>query len=155
VVARIDRARGKPARERVIQDVEVPVRRTPDFLRWFDQEVGMRPVWLCPLRLREPDGPGSARTWPSYPLDAGLTYVNVGFWGTVPIAPGAHDGDQNRAVEATVHELGGHKSLYSDAYYDRETFDRLYGVANQRRVKQETDPDNRLTGLYEKAVSRR
>ena len=27
--------------------------------------------------------------------------------------------------------LGGHKSLYSDAYYDRETFDRLYGVDNQ------------------------
>jgi hypothetical protein len=28
-------------------------------------------------------------------------------------------------------------------------------VANQRRVKQQTDPDNRLTGLYEKAVNRR
>ena len=77
------------------------------------------------------------------------------FWGTVAIAPGAADGDKNRAVEAEVTALGGHKSLYSDAYYDRETFDRLYGVANQRRVKQETDPDNRLTGLYEKAVNRR
>ena len=52
-------------------------------------------------------------------------------------------------------QLGGHKSLYSDAYYDRETFDRLYGVVNQNRVKQETDPDHRLTGLYEKAVNRR
>jgi FAD/FMN-containing dehydrogenase len=155
VVARIDRARGKPARERVIQDVEMPVRRTPDFLRWFDQQVGMRPVWLCPLRLREPDGPGSARTWPSYPLEPGLTYVNVGFWGTVPIAPGAQDGDQNRAVEATVHELGGHKSLYSDAYYDRETFARLYNLDHQTKVKQTYDPGDRLTGLYEKAVNRR
>jgi len=155
VVARIDRARGKPARERVIQDVEVPVRRTPDFLRWFDAEVGMRPVWLCPLRLREPDGPGSAHTWPSYPLEPGLTYVNVGFWGTVPIAPGAQDGDQNRAVEAKVHELGGHKSLYSDAYYDRETFARLYNLDHQTKVKQTYDPDDRLTGLYEKAVNRR
>ena len=43
-------------------------------------------------------------------------------------------------------ELGGHKSLYSDAYYDRETFDRLYGGVNLDRVKQETDPDHRLTG---------
>ena len=72
-----------------------------------------------------------------------------------PIAPGASDGDLNRAVEARVTALGGHKSLYSEAYYDRETFDRLYGVANQTRVKQKTDPDNRLTGLYEKAVNRR
>ncbi len=83
----------------------------------------MRPVWLCPLR--------ATRDWPSYPLAPGATYVNVGFWGTVPIEPGAADGDQNRAVEAEVTALGGHKSLYSDAYYDRETFDRLYGVANQ------------------------
>jgi FAD/FMN-containing dehydrogenase len=155
VVARIDRARGKPARERVIQDIEVPVDRLPEFLGWFDAHVGMRPVWLCPLRLFEPDGPGSARSWPSYPLTPGTTYVNVGFWGTVPIAPGAHDGDVNRAVEAEVTRLGGHKSLYSDAYYDEETFDRLYNVENLERVRRRTDPDHRLTGLYEKAVKRR
>ena len=155
VVARVDRLRGRPGRERVIQDIEVPVRRVPEFLRWFDSEVGMRPVWLCPLRLREPDGAGSARRWPSYPLEPGVTYVNVGFWGTVPVAPGARDGDQNRAVEAKVHELDGHKSLYSDAYYDRDTFARLYNLDHQIKVKQTYDPDDRLTGLYEKAVKRR
>jgi FAD/FMN-containing dehydrogenase len=155
VMARLDRVRGRPPRERVIQDIEVPVDQVATFLRWFDDAIGMRPVWLCPLRLHEPSGPGSARAWPSYPLRTDTTYVNVGFWGTVPIEPGAQDGDKNRAVEKRVTELGGHKSLYSDAYYDRDTFDRLYGVANQRRVKQQTDPDNRLTGLYEKAVNRR
>ena len=155
VMARIDARRGLPARERVIQDVEIPVDRTADFLRWFDARVGMRPVWLCPLRLREPAGPGSARRWPSYPLEPGTTYVNVGFWGTVPVAPGAADGDLNRAIETRVGELGGHKSLYSDAYYDRETFDRLYDGANLARLKQTYDPDGRLSGLYEKAVRRR
>ena len=129
---RIDSLRGRPERERVIQDIEVPVDRTPAFLRWFDESIGMRPVWLCPLR--------ATRSWPSYPLAQGATYVNVGFWGTVPVDPGAADGDKNRAVEARVTELGGHKSLYSDAYYDRDTFDRLYGVANLRRVKQRDRP---------------
>ena len=147
VMARIDRARGKPERERVIQDIEVPVDRVAEFLSWFDDRVAMRPVWLCPLR--------ATRGWPSYPLQPEATYVNVGFWGTVPIAPGALDGDVNRAIEAKVTSLGGHKSLYSDAYYDRETFDRLYGVANLSRVKQYTDPESRLLGLYEKAVNRR
>jgi FAD/FMN-containing dehydrogenase len=155
VAARVDAWRGRPARERVIQDVEVPVAETPAFLRWFDDHVGMRPVWLCPLRLREPSGPGSARRWPSYPLEPGTTYVNVGFWGTVPIAPGAADGDVNREVEDEVTRVGGHKSLYSDAYYDRETFDRLYDGANLARVKATYDPAHRLTGLYEKAVRRR
>ena len=155
VMARLDARRGRPPRERVIQDVEIPVGRTPSFLRWFDDRVGMRPVWLCPLRLREPSGPGSARSWPSYPLEPGTTYVNVGFWGTVPIAPGAADGDLNRAIEQQVTELGGHKSLYSDAYYDKDTFDRLYDGDNLARVKAHYDHDNRLTGLYEKAVRRR
>jgi FAD/FMN-containing dehydrogenase len=115
----------------------------------------MRPVWLCPLRLRETDGPGSARTWPSYPLEPGTTYVNVGFWGTVQIRDGRRDGDVNRAVEAKVTELGGHKSLYSDAYYDRATFDALYGAANLAAVRKEVDPEGRLTELYDKAVSNR
>ena len=154
VAARIDRRRGRPPRERVVQDVEIPVERLAEFLTWFDQRVGMRPVWLCPLRLRDPDGPGTARTWPLYPLAPGRTYVNVGFWGTVPIAPGAADGDINRAIEARVGELDGHKSLYSDAYYDEPTFDRLYDTATLARVRERYDPDARLTGLYNKAVRR-
>lgn len=155
IMGRIEARRGKPPRERVIQDVEVPVEGTADFLRWFDESVGMRPVWLCPLRLREPAGVGTASAWPSYPLEAGRTYVNVGFWGTVPMKPGARRGDVNIAIEAKVTELGGHKSLYSDAFYDRGTFDRLYGGVNLAHVKQHYDPGGRLTGLYEKAVGRR
>jgi FAD/FMN-containing dehydrogenase len=151
---RLDRRKGI-ARERVIQDIEVPVERLREFLTWFDDEVGMRPVWLCPLRLREPEGPGSARSWPSYPLEPGPTYVNAGFWGTVPIGPGRADGDVNRAVEAKVTELGGHKSLYSDAYYDESTFADLYNTANLMQLRQELDPQGRLPELYEKAVGRR
>jgi FAD/FMN-containing dehydrogenase len=151
---RLDARKGI-TRERVIQDIEVPVGRLGEFLDWFDAEVGMRPVWLCPLRLRETDGPGSARGWPTYPLEPGTTYVNAGFWGTVPIQDGKQDGDVNRAIEAEVTELGGHKSLYSDAYYDRHTFDALYGTANLAAVRKEFDPDGRLTELYDKAVKKR
>ncbi|MDH6466164.1 FAD/FMN-containing dehydrogenase [Micromonospora sp. A200] len=155
VAARVDRWRGRPARERVVQDVEIPLEATADFLRWFAANVGMNPVWLCPLRLREPAGPGSARSWPLYPLRPGQTYVNIGFWGSVPIADGAADGDVNRSIERAVSDMGGHKSLYSDAYYDRAAFDRLYGGETWRAVKDRYDPDHRLTGLYEKAVARK
>ncbi|WBB56681.1 FAD-binding oxidoreductase [Verrucosispora sp. WMMD573] len=154
VAARIDRWRGQPARERVVQDVEIPLERTAEFLHWFAANVGMTPVWLCPLRLREPGGPGSARSWPLYPLRPGQDYVNIGFWGSVPIPEGASDGDVNREIERAVSETGGHKSLYSDAYYDRDAFDRLYGGGTWRAVRDRYDPEHRLTGLYEKAVAR-
>ena len=152
--ARRDRRRGV-GRERVIQDVEVPVDRLAEFLRWFDAHVRMRPVWLCPLRLREAGGPGSARSWPSYPLRPGTTYVNVGFWGTVEVPVGQPEGALNRAVEEKVSELGGHKSLYSEAFYEQDVFDTLYDTANLDAVRRDVDPGGRLTGLYEKAVRRR
>jgi FAD/FMN-containing dehydrogenase len=147
--ARAERWRGQPGRERVVQDVELPLERTGEFLRWFVRRVGMSPVWLCPLGVRD------GRDWPLYPLRTGTTYVNVGFWGTVPIAPGAADGDVNRAIEDRVEVLDGQKTLYSDAYYERTTFDRLYGGETYRAVKERYDPDHRLTGLYEKVVERR
>ncbi len=147
IADRLDRRAGRPLRERVIQDVEVPVDRLPDFLDWFDDAVGMRPVWLCPLVAE--------RAWPTYPLEPGATYVNVGFWGTVHVGPEAPEGPRNRAIEAKVHELGGHKSLYSEAFYDRETFDQLYDGENLAVVKGRYDPQDRLTSLYDKAVKRR
>ncbi len=149
IADRLDRRAGRPLRERVIQDVEVPVERIGEFLDWFDEAVGMRPVWLCPLRLRD------EKTWPSYPLEVGTTYVNAGFWGTVHVGPDAPNGPRNRAIEQRVHELGGHKSLYSEAFYDRATFDALYDGANLADVKGTYDPEDRLTSLYDKAVKRR
>ncbi len=147
IADRLDRRAGRPLRERVIQDIEVPIANLPAFLEWFDDAIGMRPVWLCPLV--------SKRAWPSYPLEPGEVYVNVGFWGTVHVGPDAPNGPRNRAIEQKVHELDGHKSLYSEAFYDRETFDKLYDGANLAVVKGRYDPQDRLTTLYDKAVKRR
>ncbi|GAB7006179.1 FAD-binding oxidoreductase [Nocardioides sp. AN3] len=147
IADRLDRRAGRPLRERVVQDIEVPVENLPAFLEWFDDEVGMRPVWLCPLVAH--------RKWPSYPLAPGELYVNAGFWGTVHVGPEATQGPKNRAIETKVHELGGHKSLYSEAFYDKATFDDLYDGAHLAAVKATYDPHDRLTSLYEKAVKKR
>jgi len=145
----LDRRKGRPQREQVVQDVEIPVERLEEFLAWFDAEVGMRPVWLCPLVS---PGTSTGAQWPTYPLHPGTTYVNVGFWGTVHVGADAPEAPLNRAIEAKVAELGGHKSLYSEAFYDRETFDRLYDGEHLAAVKQRYDPDDRFLSLYDKAV---
>lgn len=147
----VDRRKGRPRREMVVQDIEVPVERLEEFLAWFDREVGMRPVWLCPLVS---PGTVTGEAWPSYPLRPRTTYVNVGFWGTVHVGPDAPDAPVNRAIEAAVHDLDGHKSLYSEAFYDRETFDMLYGGRNLAELKRRHDPEDRLLTLYDKAVRR-
>jgi FAD/FMN-containing dehydrogenase len=152
--------RGRPARERVVQDVEVPLNRTADFLRWFTTHVPLTPIWLCPLRVRGRGGPlgelaDGVQPWPLYPLRVGETYVNVGFWGKVPIASGRADGEFNRMIEAMVAELGGHKSLYSDVYYPETDFWAHYGGTAYKQAKRRYDPEIRLLDLYTKAVGRR
>ena len=146
IADRIEALHGRPPRERVVQDVEVPAENAAQFLDWFLAEVPITPVWLCPLRLRDPEG------WPLYPLRADRTYVNVGFWSSVPAGP--KPGWTNRRIEEQVSALGGHKSLYSDAFYDREEFERLYGGETYKTVKKRYDPDARLLDLYAKAVKR-
>ena len=107
LIDRLDRRAGRGQRERVIQDVEVPLAALGEFLDWFDTTVGMRPVWLCPVR--------ATRNWPTYPLEPGLTYVNVGFWGTVHVgragsrgaAEPRHRGEGARARRPQVVVLRG------------------------------------------------
>ena len=139
------RSPGRPLRERVVQDIEVPIERTVEFVDWFLRTVPIEPIWLCPLRLRE-----SSDSWPLYPIRPDHTYVNVGFWSSVPVGP--EDGYTNKLIERKVSDLDGHKSLYSDSFYSREDFDELYGGEVYTTVKKVYDPDSRLLDLYAKAV---
>ncbi|TFC71321.1 FAD-binding oxidoreductase [Cryobacterium sp. TMS1-20-1] len=142
----LEKLHGRPPRERVVQDVEVPLERCAEFLDWFLDTVPITPIWLCPLRLRGDD------RWPLYPMRPRQSYVNVGFWSTVPV--GSIEGETNRRIERKVGELDEHKSLYSDSFYSREDFDELYGGQAYRAAKKRYDPDSRLLDLYAKAVQR-
>lgn len=143
---------GKAVKEEVVQDIEIPVDRLPEFLDFFHREVGIEPIWICPLKSRD-----TSNRWPLYDMDPATTYVNVGFWSLVELPAGV-DPDQgviNRKIETKVTRLGGHKSLYSSAYYERDEFYRLYGGEAYVQLKQTYDPDSRLLDLFDKVVKRK
>jgi FAD/FMN-containing dehydrogenase len=135
----------RPQEELVIQDVEIPVDRLVEFLGVFHDEIGISPIWLCPIRLR------GERGWPLYPMTPGELYVNVGFWSSVPEKPGVPDA-HNRRIERLVAELDGHKSLYSTVHYDVEEFWQRYNGPAYRALKQRYDPRGRLGDLYTKVT---
>jgi FAD/FMN-containing dehydrogenase len=146
VTSQLSARRGLPEREMVVQDVEIPVDQSAPFLRYFLADVGMTPVWMCPLRLRGED------SWPLYPMRPGQVYVNFGFWGTVALPPSAADGHFNRRIEDKVAELGGHKGLYSTAFYSREEFWARYNGEQYAQLKSAYDGQGRLADLYDKCV---
>ena len=108
------------------------------------------------LRVKIVDAVRAKLNFDSYELDPTTTYVNVGFWSTVALPPGASpaDGRINRRVEQVVTGLGGRKSLYSTAFYDRDEFATLYGGPDYAQLRKAYDPDERLADMWTKTVGR-
>jgi FAD/FMN-containing dehydrogenase len=135
--------------EAVIQDVDIPIAQAPEFLRFLLREIGIVPIWLCPLRA-----PAAQACFALYPVAPKTLYVNFGFWDTVHSRQAYEAGHFNRLVEREVIRLGGIKSLYSDSFFTREEFDAAYAMPRYQALKARYDPHHRLLGLYEKCVLR-
>ena len=56
------------------------------------------------------------------------------------------------SVFSSSTPLGGHKGLYSTAFYSEEEFWAAYNGPAYARLKTAYDPEGRLSGLYEKCV---
>ena len=134
-------------RESVIQDVDIPLERAGEFLAFLHREIGILPIWLCPIRAPDP-----TRHFPLYPLAAGTTYVNFGFWDVVDDRTPRPVGYRNRLIERKVAELGGIKSLYSDSYYSEDEFWSIYDRGAYASLKARYDPARALPDLYTKCV---
>ena len=67
-------------------------------------------------------------------------YVNFGFWDVKRTREAHPAGHFNRLIERKVVELGGIKSLYSDSYFPRDEFARLYGGAAYAALKAQVRP---------------
>jgi FAD/FMN-containing dehydrogenase len=143
----MDRLRGLHA-EPVIQDVDIPIAKAPHFLDFLAREVGIWPVWMCPIKAQP-----NAQRFTLYPLSH-VWYVNFGFWDVVRTRKARAPGQVNRAIERAVAQLGGIKSLYSESYFTADEFDSAYGGEAYRTLKAKYDPGNAFPSLYDKCVRR-
>jgi FAD/FMN-containing dehydrogenase len=144
---RLDRLRGRHG-ESVIQDICIPLPRAGEFFEFLAAAIGIFPIWTCPAR-HAPDRPT-----PLFPMRDDALYVDFGFWDVVKTRTAHEPGHFNRLIERKTAELGGAKSLYSEAYYDRDEFWSIYNEEAYRALKRKYDPQGRLKDLYEKCVLR-
>jgi FAD/FMN-containing dehydrogenase len=145
---RLARLRGRHT-ESVIQDVDIPIASAPEFLAFLLREIGILPVWICPVRGPQPDA-----RFTLYPLTPDRLYVNFGFWDVVETKQPYEPGHFNRLVEREVTRLGGIKSLYSDSFFTEQEFGQAYAMDQYAALKARYDPGGRMLGLYEKCVLR-
>ena len=148
VTRTLDRVRGRHS-ESVIQDVDIPVAGAASFLDFFHREIGITPIWTCPISTS-----ASAERFCLYPMRPRKLYVNFGFWDVVRTRGALPAGHFNRMIEQEVERLGGVKSLYSDSYYPRQQFWHTFGGDAYRALKARYDPQGSFPDLYEKCVLR-
>lgn len=135
--------------ESVIQDVDIAIDKAPAFLDFFHKEVGIKPIWVCPIHAQN-----TSVDFDLYPLDGTKIYINFGFWDVKKGREKLPEGYYNRKIEQKVAALGGMKSLYSDSYCSPEEFWQIYNKSAYDRVKAKYDPHTRLKDIYEKCVLR-
>ena len=143
----LSRLRGRHT-ESVIQDVDIPIDRAAEFLDFFRRDIGILPVWICPIRVFAGD-------FTLYPMKPGVLYVNFGFWDVVSRRQPFDAGFHNRLIEREVKRLGGIKSLYSESFYDKYEFAALFGGERYKDLKARYDPEGAFSTLYEKCVLKR
>jgi len=146
--------------ELVIQDIEIPMDRSAEWIHKFLRVVpSLRigkiklarpglpetvPMWLCPVK-----GTSS----PLMPMHAGELYINFGFWDALQgpeTKGGMTTGTVNKALEQLTETMSGKKTLYSAVYFSEEDFYRLYNGELYKQMKAKYDPDHRLRGWYER-----
>lgn len=133
--------------ESVIQDVCIPIQHAAEFLDFFQREIGITPIWNCPLQSYAPQA-----DFPLFAYSADQLHINFGFWDMVPTKQPA--GYYNRLIEAKVVELGGMKSLYSNVFYSKEQFGKIYNQQRYQALKQQYDPQMQLGDLYHKCTEK-
>ncbi|KAF4965390.1 hypothetical protein FSARC_6804 [Fusarium sarcochroum] len=116
----------------VVQDLALPYDTAEEFINCVDSQLGIWPLWLCPLKgsrmptfhpvtssLKKPGRDALREACISQPM------LNIGAWGWGP----SNTEDfiaKNRALEKKLAELGGRKWLYAHTYYTEEGFWNLY-----------------------------
>jgi FAD/FMN-containing dehydrogenase len=145
VTKKLERVLGLQS-ESIIQDVDIPLRNASEFLAFYSGEIGLWPMWICPI------GPKQDK-FSLYPV-GDEWYVNFGFWDVKRTRERHPAGHFNRRIENKVAELGGIKSLYSDSFFARGDFAARYGGAEYAKLKAKYDPAGAFPQLYEKCVLR-
>jgi len=101
--------------------------RQPSSSAFFLQEVGILPVWICPIGGYDPQA-----KFRSISRSPDLVR-ELRFWDVVQDPVRREPGHYNRKIERKVRGARRSEIVYSDSYYPEEEFWRLYNKPRTTR----------------------
>jgi FAD/FMN-containing dehydrogenase len=124
-------------------DVFVPFSKVPEFLVWYERELGFFPLWCVPYRRVHDYEWLADDYWAALEDDM---FLDLAIYGM------KQKGDKNyhRMMEEKLRELGGIKTLIAHNYYPEAEFWSIFNKRNYDAVKRITDPKHLFRDLYTK-----
>lgn len=135
-------------RMRVIQDCYVPADKAAGFLEAQDRDIGVYPLWLCPIK-----GTSTKQVLASHYSSTGQTFINVGIYGRPRQFPFNPQVIHSRLIDLLV-KYGGRSMLYAQTWHTTAQFEEMYGDALREveQVKRKYDEEGCFFGLYKKVA---
>ncbi|KAF5621513.1 uncharacterized protein FTJAE_11234 [Fusarium tjaetaba] len=135
----------------VVQDLALPYDTAETFVEWVESELGIWPLWLCPLKgcqipTFHPVTKGSSNTGAGDNMSQPM--LNIGVWGWGP-SDSEEFKIKNQALERRLAELGGRKWLYAHTYYTEEQFWEIYDRPWYQRLRERYSATS-LPTIYDK-----
>lgn len=127
----------------VTVDTFIPYSKMPEFMEWYEKEVGWFPLWYVPYkRVRDyewvdDDYMGSIKD---------DLFLDIAIYGLKKRS----DKDYYKILEDKLTEINALKTLISTNHYTEKEFWKIWNKKNFDEVKRKTDPDNVLRDLYGK-----
>jgi len=136
----------KPNKEKIVNDIGLPLQEVAPFLEWYDESVAVYPVWICPYIC--------INQATLFPCNEEI-YADFGTGFGVKKRTDKEDKNYyKKLIDKKISELNLTKGLYSESFFEEEKFWKLYDPNNQyTQLKREYDPENIFGNLYQKVVS--
>ncbi|KAF2663359.1 FAD-binding domain-containing protein [Microthyrium microscopicum] len=132
----------KMQQHHLVEDLAVPFSNTVPFLEYLEEDFGIYPLWLCPIKYR-PTG----LTIKHLPQNTDML-LNVGVWG--PWSKNYKSFKAaNLALESKVKDLKGVKWLYAQTFYTKDEFWDIYERSKYENLRVKYAATN-LPDVYEK-----
>ncbi|KAK0385455.1 hypothetical protein NLU13_7931 [Sarocladium strictum] len=125
----------------IVQDLALPYDTAEKFVQWVDREVGVWPLWLCPLKeyplpsfhpvtakTNSTSDGNKSHVGEAFEPEMSQPMINIGVWGWGPHCRQEFV-KKNQALEKELSRLGGRKWLYAHAYYEEDDFWNIYGFS--------------------------
>jgi delta24-sterol reductase len=144
-----DTIKGMYEKYQMIQDMLLPIQSFSEALKFFDKEIQLYPLWLCPFLL--PSNPGFLRpaTKASDSDGAAALYVDIGAYGA-PKVSNYNSYETTRRLERFVAQQNGFQMLYADSFLTREEFHAMFNHTLYDRMRKELDCAKAFPEVYDK-----